>query len=175
VVDVRAQLTGPAGADTDRDERASVPMRRATVKHEDGFGELGRDACLALLARAAIGRIVYTRGALPDVLPVRFSLDDDFSVVVRTSAASRLAGSVEGSVVAFEADQFDESAGSGWSVTVTGRATLVTESGARNRAREADPRSSAPTRDEIFIRIAPELVTGRIAIPRDTAGAAAGS
>lgn len=130
------------------------------MNQETGFRELGRRECLALLANESIGRVIYTHGALPAVLPVRFSLDRDSSVVLRTSVASRLAGAVEGSVVAFETDRFDEAAGTGWSVTVTGRATQVTESGARARLNGTGTGPWMPLKDETLIRIVPELVTG---------------
>ncbi|WP_181800149.1 glycine radical domain-containing protein [Streptomyces ipomoeae] len=44
-----------------------------------------------------------------------------------TSRASAPARAVNGAVVAFEADEVDTSARAGWSVVVTGRATVVTD------------------------------------------------
>ncbi|TJZ96537.1 pyridoxamine 5'-phosphate oxidase family protein [Actinacidiphila oryziradicis] len=114
-----------------------------------------------LLALAPIGRIVYTQQALPAVLPVNFWLDRDFSIVLRTSAASRMARAVDNAVVAFEVDQFDEAAHTGWSVVVTGRATLVTDPGERKRLRDSGVRSWTAPVEEVFITVAPELVTGR--------------
>lgn len=128
----------------------------------DGFGELNRGECLRLLTLVPIGRVVYTRDALPAVLPVDFSLDQDFSVVMRTSAASDMAHAVDGAVVAFEADRFDEATRTGWTVIVTGRAALVTAPRERERLRAAGLRSWVIATDEAFIRIAPELVTGRL-------------
>ncbi len=68
---------------------------------DDGFRDLGRQECLRLMAKVAVGRIVYTRRALPAVLPVNFSLDDDGAVLLRTYAASDLVRAVDGAVVAF--------------------------------------------------------------------------
>ncbi|MCX5367500.1 pyridoxamine 5'-phosphate oxidase family protein [Streptomyces sp. NBC_00124] len=126
----------------------------------DGFRELDRQECLSLLARPQIGRIVHTRKALPAVLPVNFGLDDG-AVVLRTSAASELARAIDGVVVAFEADEVDAVAQSGWSVVVTGRATVVTDPAEHERLRRVGPRSWAPSAREVFVRIEPELVTGR--------------
>lgn len=126
----------------------------------DGFRELDRHECLSLLAGAPVGRIVHTREALPAVLPVNFSLDDG-AVVLRTSAASELARSIDGVVVAFEADEVDAVAHSGWSVVVTGRAAVVTDPVEHERLCRVGPRSWAPSPREIFVRIEPELVTGR--------------
>ncbi|WNM31224.1 pyridoxamine 5'-phosphate oxidase family protein [Streptomyces sp. Li-HN-5-11] len=127
----------------------------------DGFRELGRHECLRLLATAPIGRIVYTRQALPAVVPVNFGLDADGAVLLRTSLASELARAVDGAVVAFEADAADVDTHSGWSVVVTGRAEIVTDSAEAARLGRVAPRSWAPSPEEVFVRIEPELVTGR--------------
>ncbi|MFE2067426.1 pyridoxamine 5'-phosphate oxidase family protein [Streptomyces sp. NPDC059467] len=126
----------------------------------DGFRELDRSECLRLLARAPVGRVVHTRQALPAVLPVNFALDGE-AVVVRTSATSELVRAVDGSVVAFEADEVDAGAHSGWSVVVTGPARLVTEQADHERLLRTGPRSWVPWPQEVFLRIEPELVTGR--------------
>ncbi|MFE9609751.1 pyridoxamine 5'-phosphate oxidase family protein [Streptomyces sp. NPDC006012] len=127
----------------------------------DGFRELNRQECLHLLAKVPVGRIVHTHHALPAVLPVNFSLDGDGTVLLRTSASSELVRAIHGSVVAFEADQVDADTQSGWSVVVTGAATVVTDSAEHERLVRTGPRSWVPTPHEVFVRIAPELVTGR--------------
>ncbi|MET8247651.1 pyridoxamine 5'-phosphate oxidase family protein [Streptomyces sp. NPDC005202] len=127
----------------------------------DGFRELDRQECLRLLAKVPVGRIVHTRQALPAVLPVNFCLDGDGAVLLRTSAASELARAVAGSVVAFEADEVDAARSSGWSVVVTGRATVVTDPAEQERLARIGPRSWVPSPEEVFVRIHPELVTGR--------------
>ena len=130
------------------------------MDHDDGVRELGRQECLRLLATARVGRIVHTRHALPAVLPVPFCLDAGSAVVVRTSAESQLAGAIDRVVVAFQADEVDPAAHSGWSVVVTGRATVVTDPAEHGRLRRTGPRSWRVSRHDIFFRIEPELVTG---------------
>ncbi|WP_105967647.1 pyridoxamine 5'-phosphate oxidase family protein [Streptomyces geranii] len=127
----------------------------------DGFRELDRQECLSLLAEAPVGRIVYTRQALPAVLPVNFGLDRDGAVLVRTAASSELVSAVDGAVVAFEADAVDVTTQSGWSVVVMGPAALVTDPAEHARLLRTGPRSWVPAPQEVFVRIAPELVTGR--------------
>ncbi|MEU5253792.1 pyridoxamine 5'-phosphate oxidase family protein [Streptomyces longwoodensis] len=126
----------------------------------DGFRELGRQECLRLLVMAPVGRIVYTRQALPVITPVNFGLDADGAVVLRTSTASELVHAVDGAVVAFEADEVDADTHSGWSVVVTGRAGIVTDPAEAARL-ERVTNSYAPSPEEVFVRIEPELVTGR--------------
>ena len=127
----------------------------------DGYRELGRQECLRLMAKAPIGRIVYTRRALPAVLPVHFTLDGDGAILLRTSAASELVRAIDGAVVAFETDDVDVARHSGWSVVVTGTATVVTDPDERARLARTGPVSWVPAPQEVYVRIDPELVTGR--------------
>src|SRR4051794_34453152 len=128
---------------------------------DDGFRELSSQECVYRLATVPVGRIVHTRQALPAALPVTFRLDRDGAVLVRTSAISELVGAIDGAVVAFEADELDAATRSGWSVLVTGAATLVTDPAEHDRLLRTGPRSWAPAPGEVFVRIAAELVTGR--------------
>lgn len=128
---------------------------------DDGFRELDRQQCLGLLTRAPVGRIVYTRQALPAVLPVNFALDADGAVLLRTSAASELVRAIDGSVVAFEVDEVDAEAHAGWSVVVTGQAAVVTDPAEHERLARTGPRAWVSWPKEVFVRIEPELVTGR--------------
>ncbi|MFF5342337.1 pyridoxamine 5'-phosphate oxidase family protein [Streptomyces althioticus] len=127
----------------------------------DGFRELGRQECLQLMNKVSVGRIVFTRHALPAVLPVNFGLDHDDAVLLRTSATSDLVRAIDGAVVAFEADDVDAARHSGWSVVVTGSATVVTDPDEHRRLARTGPVSWVPAPQEVFVRIEPELVTGR--------------
>ncbi|MCO8305668.1 MULTISPECIES: pyridoxamine 5'-phosphate oxidase family protein [Streptomyces] len=129
--------------------------------HNEGFHALDRQECLRRLAKVPVGRVVYTRQALPAVLPVNFSLDADSSVLLRTSAGSGLVHAIDGVVVAFEVDDFDAAARSGWSVVVTGRAAVVTDPAEHERLSRVGPRSWVVTRDDVFVRVESEMVTGR--------------
>ncbi|MCW5250376.1 MULTISPECIES: pyridoxamine 5'-phosphate oxidase family protein [unclassified Streptomyces] len=129
--------------------------------HNDGFRPLDRQECLRLLAKVPVGRVVYTRRALPAVLPVNFVLDTDASVLLRTSAGSDLVRAVDGFVIAFEADEFDIASRSGWSVVVTGPAAVVTDPERHERLLRTGPHSWMPIRDDVFVRIEAAMVTGR--------------
>ncbi|MFJ7336799.1 pyridoxamine 5'-phosphate oxidase family protein [Streptomyces sp. NPDC101110] len=127
----------------------------------DAFRALDRQECMRLLAKVPVGRVVYTRQALPAVLPVNFSLDADASVLLCTSPGSDLVRAIDGVVIAFEADEFDAASRSGWSVVVTGRATEVTDPAEHERLLQSGPSSWMPLRDAVFVRIESEMVTGR--------------
>ncbi|MFC9329244.1 pyridoxamine 5'-phosphate oxidase family protein [Kitasatospora sp. NPDC057015] len=111
--------------------------------------------CLRLLAATRVGRVVYTVGALPAVLPTRYRLGTDGSVLLSAAAGSELVRAVSGALVAFEAGEVSESDGSGWSVTVLGRAD-VTEAPAPHEP------SVLRRPGQVSIRIHAELVTGRL-------------
>ncbi|SPF06780.1 pyridoxamine 5'-phosphate oxidase family protein [Streptomyces sp. MA5143a] len=127
----------------------------------DAFRVLDRQECLRLLAKVPVGRVVYTRRALPAVLPVNFALGNDDAVLLCTSAGSDLVRAIDGVVVAFEGDEFDPVTRSGWSVVVTGRADVVTDPAEHGRLSRTGPASWMPARNEVFVRIASEMVTGR--------------
>lgn len=131
------------------------------MSRDDAFRALDRQECLRLLAGVPVGRVIYTRQALPAVLPVNFSLDTDASVLLATSPGSDLVRAVDGTVVAFEADEFDAETRSGWSVIVTGRATVVTDPAEHERLVRTGPASWMPLRETVFVRIEAEMVTGR--------------
>lgn len=114
-----------------------------------------------MLAKVPVGRVVYTRQALPAVLPINFSLDTDASVLLCTSPGSDLVRAIDGVVVAFEADKFNAATRSGWSVVVTGRAGVVTDRAEHERLTQTGPTSWMPLRDVVFVRIESEMVTGR--------------
>ena len=87
---------------------------------------LSREECKVLLAGAAIGRVILTAHALPTALPVSYVLDGD-DIIFRTSEGAKFAAAHVGTVVAFEVDDFEPALRIGWSVVVTGVATVVTD------------------------------------------------
>lgn len=131
------------------------------MSQNDAMRALDRQECLRLLAKAPVGRVVYTRQALPAVLPVNFALDSDASVLLYTSGGSDLVRAIDDVVVAFEADEYHPATQSGWSVVVTGRATVVRDPAEHERLSQTGPHSWMPVQDGVFVRIEPEMVTGR--------------
>jgi uncharacterized protein len=121
---------------------------------------LSRDACMRLLGSVPVGRIVYTRQALPAVELVNFALADG-DIVIRTDAGGKLAAATRGAVVAFEVDNVDDAGHTAWSVTVVGQSRAVTD-GAEIQCLEQIPLFPwAPGRHDHFIRISPTIVNGR--------------
>jgi nitroimidazol reductase NimA-like FMN-containing flavoprotein (pyridoxamine 5'-phosphate oxidase superfamily) len=121
---------------------------------------LSRDECLRLMASVPVGRIVYTRRALPAVELVNFALDEG-DIVIRTDSGGKLAAATRGAVVAFEADQLDPAGQSGWSVTAVGPSSEVTDPGELTRLRTIGLKPWAPGERDHFIRISPVMLNGR--------------
>jgi len=121
---------------------------------------LGQRDCLRLLGSVPVGRVIYTRHALPAVELVNFIVLDG-SIVFRTSASGKLAAAIREAVVAFEADYLDSLHRSGWSVCAVGRARMVTDVDEQARLRESGLNTWMPGPHEYFVRITPGILTGR--------------
>jgi uncharacterized protein len=130
---------------------------------------LSRQECLDLLASLSIGRLVYTRQALPAVEPVSFGLSNG-EIIILGGAGGQLAAATRGDVVAFEADALDAAAGSGWSVTVIGRSRQARGHAEIGRLRRLRLISWTPGEREHFICIGMEIVKGRRLRPHSAAG-----
>jgi nitroimidazol reductase NimA-like FMN-containing flavoprotein (pyridoxamine 5'-phosphate oxidase superfamily) len=102
----------------------------ATGSPQRAVVELDRTSALNLLASIPIGRVVFSRNALPAIRPVNHLVETDGRIIVRTRLTSKLTSAVRGNsevVVAYQADQIDPHQRTGWSVVVTGLARPVTD------------------------------------------------
>ncbi len=130
--------------------------------------ELPRAECLRLITTVPVGRMVYTRQAIPAVEPVNFAVDED-TIVIRTDRSGKLAAATRRrAVVAFQADDLDPVTRSGWSVTVVGRCEEVNDPAEVARLGKLGLRSWAPGVRDHFIRIMPGMVTGRRLRPAES-------
>ncbi|WP_316761939.1 pyridoxamine 5'-phosphate oxidase family protein [Streptomyces herbicida] len=125
--------------------------------------ELDSAEALRLLGSVPMGRIVFTRSALPTIRPVNHILDDG-QIVIRTHEGAALTSHTRhngsrGVVVAYEADMIDPDTHVGWSVVVTGFAELVTDEQDLARYREMLRPWVRQTMDQA-VRIRPDLVCG---------------
>lgn len=124
---------------------------------------LNRDECLALLATAPIGQLVFTYRAMPDILPVNVRVADDV-LLIPFADGSLIERAARNTVVAFHADRIDEKTHLGWSVTVVGRSFELRE-GDPMAERLPRPESWMPGRHDRTLAVALERVTGRALDP----------
>jgi hypothetical protein len=115
---------------------------------------------LDLAATVPVGRIVYSRYALPAVYLVNFRLDGR-DPVFHTRKGPMFGAGVAESVVAFEVDRIDETAQEGWFVTFLGRAKLVTSPAEQARLAGLDVHPWAPGQRDHVIKIVTEKIIGR--------------
>ncbi len=130
-------------------------------RDSNGMTVLSRLDAIALLRTREVGRLVYTRRALPAIVPVNYGVGDG-EILIWTGSLSSLAQAVRGAVVAFEVDELDRATHAAWSVVVTSRAEVVTDEAVLARARDEGPQPWAPGTKEHLIRIPLTVVTGRL-------------
>lgn len=130
--------------------------------YSDGsaLSELSRDECLRLLASVPVGRVIYTRRAMPAVELVNFALDQG-DIVIRTDRGGKFAAAARGAVVAFEADCLDAAQQSGWSVTAIGQSREVIDPEEIGRLHTIGLSWWVPGEREYFIRVSPVIMNGR--------------
>ncbi|MFJ9535869.1 pyridoxamine 5'-phosphate oxidase family protein [Streptomyces sp. NPDC101225] len=139
--------------------------------------ELDRAEAWRLLGSVSLGRIVFTRHALPTIRPVNHILDDG-DIVIRTHEGAALTSRTResastGVVVAYEADAIDPRTHLGWSVVATGFAHLVTDPREIDRYRRLLHPWVQQTMD-YAVRIRPDLITGIRLTDADASGSGGG-
>jgi uncharacterized protein len=80
--------------------------------------------CRVLLLGSRLGRLAFTRNALPAIQPVPYCLHGG-EVVIPAPAGSPFLPRARGAVVALGVDAYDADTGTGWSVTVVGPSRAV--------------------------------------------------
>jgi uncharacterized protein len=88
--------------------------------------ELDEQECRNLLKTASFGRIAVTERALPMIVPVIFTVQDD-TVIAVSPARSQALAARKGAIVSLEIDSYDPDTVEGWCVTVVGPAALVSD------------------------------------------------
>lgn len=126
----------------------------------NGLEVLSEEECFGLLAHVHLGRLGLTVGALPVILPVHFALQGR-DVVFRTGQGTKLDAAMSHQVLCLEADGADSFTHQGWSVLVTGRGEEIIDAGALAEARSLPLLPWTPNRGNRFVRLRPELVSGR--------------
>ena len=85
---------------------------------DNGLEVLDVATCRTLLAKTRLGRVALSRQALPIIVPVVYTLVDQYILIPAASTLVRRAAHA-GDVICFEADSHDDNDAL-WSVLVTG-------------------------------------------------------
>ena len=96
-----------------------------------------------LLGAVSVGRLGFTEGALPVIVPVAFTVSGDDEVVEHATepVVANVGG---GAIVAFEVDEWDPPRGRGWTVSAVGPFRLVAAQRIAELDRLAFARNGAP-------------------------------
>jgi uncharacterized protein len=122
--------------------------------------------CFLLLGSVPLGRLGFVAGGEVVILPVNFLVDGQ-DVVFRTAAGSKLSSVEVGHYVGFEADSYDATAETGWSVVVNGLAEIVESDEEVARLDRLGLKSwGGAATGGVWVRIRPTSITGR-RIPAD--------
>jgi hypothetical protein len=131
-----------------------------TTTDQDGALEaLDEAECRRLLRTASIGRLGFTDGALPVVLPVPFAVHDD-RILIPAERDSSVVRAMRGAVVAFLVDSYLRDLRTGWGVTVVGPSRVI---GAEHDVAVLDGLrlfASPPAPGRCYITLQPGLLRG---------------
>jgi nitroimidazol reductase NimA-like FMN-containing flavoprotein (pyridoxamine 5'-phosphate oxidase superfamily) len=118
--------------------------------------------CWELLAAHEVGRVGYADDVGPAVVPVTYVVEDG-SVVFRVAPYSTLGRHIPGTLVAFEVDELDDFARTGWSVLLRGRAEVIHPDELPDLTERPEP--WAEGRRPLHLRLVADHVTGRRLLP----------
>ena len=123
---------------------------------------LAESECLKLLKEHHFGRVAFVQQADSPlvIMPVNYLMDAE-TVVFRTDSKSKLGNALRSATVSFEIDGIEQRERTGWSVVVSGRAQEVVDPEELDDLRQTPLLPWAPGDRSQYVRITPELVTGR--------------
>ena len=126
-----------------------------------GLRQIPAAECLRLLRSVPVGRIIFTRSAMPAAEPVKFAVIRG-RIIIRVNAGSPLSPALSHTVVAFQADYLDYANNRGWTVTAVGNAREVTDLSEITSVRGTGLETWAAAEDDQFFAITPEIMSGQV-------------
>ncbi|MCV7444412.1 pyridoxamine 5'-phosphate oxidase [Mycobacterium paraense] len=114
--------------------------------------------CWDLMAGVTLGRLVTSVDGQPEIFPVNYAVQNR-TVLFRTAEGTKLVSTAINNRVLFEVD--DHNVAEGWSVIVKGRARSLRTSEQIEEAERAQLLPWTSTEKTHYVRVIPEMVTGR--------------
>lgn len=139
---------------------ADEPLTGPREAHGRRLDDIEPEQCWVLLRSRSLGRLVYTESALPAVVPLSYAVVAR-DVVVAADAGLPVVAAARGSVVAFQVDDVDPVARTGWSVTAVGPARLLGDPHLAIRLREGGLAPWAPSQMTTYMAISVCVLSGR--------------
>lgn len=125
---------------------------------DDGVSILPVNECWDLMAGVTLGRLVTSVGNQPEIFPVNYAVQRH-TVLFRTAEGTKLVSTAINNRVLFEVD--DHNVAEGWSVIVKGVARSLRSNEDIEEAERAQVLPWTASEKSHFVRIIPEIVTGR--------------
>jgi nitroimidazol reductase NimA-like FMN-containing flavoprotein (pyridoxamine 5'-phosphate oxidase superfamily) len=125
---------------------------------DDGVTILPEHECWDLLAGVALGRVVTSVDDQPEIFPVNYVVQDR-TVLFRTAEGTKLVSTARNNRVVFEVD--DHNVAEGWSVIVKGRARSLRTNEQIEEAERAQLLPWTTSEKTHYVRVIPEMITGR--------------
>lgn len=135
----------------------------------NGLEVLGEDECWLFLEAGHIGRLAVSIAEQPEIFPVNYVVQDR-TIVILTAEGTKFAGAVLGLSVAFEIDAADPLFHTGWSVVVRGRAVEVETTDELMEVEALPLRPWGRWDKRRYVRIVPDVVSGRRIVQPGDAG-----
>ncbi|WP_322859720.1 pyridoxamine 5'-phosphate oxidase family protein [Mycobacterium europaeum] len=125
---------------------------------DDGVSILPVNECWDLLAGVTLGRLVTSVGGQPEIFPVNYVVQRR-TVLFRTAEGTKLVSTAINNKVLFEVD--DHNVAEGWSVIIKGTARSLRTDEEIEEAERAQVMPWTSSEKSHYVRIVPEIVTGR--------------
>jgi hypothetical protein len=116
--------------------------------------------CRRLLTAGSIGRIAFTEGAMPTIQPASYVIEGN-DLLIPTGLGSKMAAGSRGAVLAFEVDDYDLTARTGWNVTVIGPSRLISDPDQVTQLDALGVQPWAPTTTHCYIALRMTMIRGR--------------
>ena len=129
-----------------------------TFQNDDGVTILPEHECWDLLAGVALGRVITCVDGQPEVFPVNY-VEQHRTVLFRTAEGTKLVSTAINNRVLFEVD--DHNVAEGWSVIVKGIARSLRTNEQIEEAERAQLLSWTTSEKTHYVRVIPEMITGR--------------
>lgn len=128
------------------------------IRNDDGVAILSEHECWDLLSGSTLGRLITSVDGQPEIFPVNYVVQRR-TILFRTNPGTKSVSAAINNHVLFEADDHD--AAEGWSVVVKGTARSLRTDEEIEDAESAQVLPWTATYKPQFIRVKPEVVTGR--------------
>lgn len=139
----------------------SLPPGQRDAAVHPVLRSLSATDCQALIAPGGVGRVLFVEaGRGPVAIPVNYRMDGA-DVVFRTGGGASLVEGIQQASVSFDVDHLDDALGEGWSVLLTGTASVITDPAELSRVAALHIEPWAGGERATFVRLTVRQITGR--------------